>query len=79
MCSFFVFCTFTLGFLPFLPFLNFTMSQVQVLSKETAEKEVAASLNRKGYAFLGKPNDDVIKKVKLRPSRGIQVCMHVCH
>ena len=49
------------------------MSQVQILSKKSAEKEIIQLLKQHDYVLLGKPNDELIQKVKKRHSRAIQL------
>ena len=51
------------------------MSQIQVLSKETAKRETLKLLKQHEYVFLGSPNDEIVinKKVKQEHSRAIQL------
>ena len=49
------------------------MSKVQILTKETAEQETVKLLKQHDHLFLGKPNDDLIRKVKKRHSHGIRL------
>ena len=47
------------------------MSQIQVLTEETATLEVKQLLRREGYELISKSNQDTYKKVKKRHSRAL--------